>query len=177
MEFECVSVGRGYIRAGHYRQLSVSILPLSRCNCPVWWCSAQRIKIAMIAGGNHTIISVSTPYGFWERIAPQGHFLAALRAPHQSADWFAMTFVDRYSPMFVPIRRAGDSDRSREPDGVMLPPAKQDVTGRRPMPTNYNLSGGFLPLTDVWGSGYTGFMRRGSFGKVCDPGGKLRGEI
>ena len=26
--------------------------------CPLWgWCSAQRIEIAMIAGGNHTLVS------------------------------------------------------------------------------------------------------------------------
>ena len=43
--------------------------PLSRCGgsspfrgafsrCPLWgWCSAQRIKIIMIAGGNHTSVS------------------------------------------------------------------------------------------------------------------------
>ena len=28
----------------------------------VGWCSAQRIKIIMIAGGNHTLIDMTPPY-------------------------------------------------------------------------------------------------------------------
>ena len=37
------------------------VLLIWLCNCPTesaWWCSAQRIKNPMIAGGNHTLIQV-----------------------------------------------------------------------------------------------------------------------
>ena len=45
--------------------------------CPLWgWCSAQRIKIAMIAGGNHTSVSC--------RAAAKGVSSVALSCSHSS---------------------------------------------------------------------------------------------
>ena len=47
--------------------------------CPLWgWCSAQRIRIAMIAGGNHTSVSC--------REAAKGVPLAALSCYHSTDD-------------------------------------------------------------------------------------------
>ena len=37
-------------------------LVLRNCTWSAGWCSAQRIKIPMIAGGNHTIIYITPPY-------------------------------------------------------------------------------------------------------------------
>ena len=45
--------------------------------CPLWgWCSAQRIKIVMIAGGNHTSVSC--------RAAAKGVSLVTLRCYHST---------------------------------------------------------------------------------------------
>ena len=46
--------------------------------CPLWgWCSAQRIKIAMIAGGNHTSVSC--------RAAAKGVSLVTLNCYHSTS--------------------------------------------------------------------------------------------
>ena len=47
--------------------------------CPLWgWCSAQRIKIAMIAGGNHTSVSC--------REAAKGVLLVTLSGYHSTGN-------------------------------------------------------------------------------------------
>jgi len=76
---------------------SLQYLPccLSRSNFDTGsagWCSAQRIKMAMIAGGNHTIMQISPPYE-----------LRSLRAFPDQAPTGTLTTWMRFSSMtFAP---------------------------------------------------------------------------
>ena len=47
---------------GDFRMLLPSAMWICETNPPGGWCSAQRINIIMIAGGNHSTIRVTLPY-------------------------------------------------------------------------------------------------------------------
>ena len=60
--------------------------------CPLWgWCSAQRIKIAMIAGGNHTSVSC--------REAAKGVSLVTLSCYHSTNDTPSVSLCSTAPPL------------------------------------------------------------------------------
>ena len=71
-----------------------------RPRCPLWgWCSAQRIKIVMIAGGNHTSVSC--------REAAKGVSLVILSCYHSSNNTPSVSLAGSEVPSSLPAPPPG----------------------------------------------------------------------
>ena len=71
--------------------------------CPLWgWCSAQRIKIVMIAGGNHTSVSC--------RAAAKGVALVVLSRHHSSNNTPSVSLAGSEVPSSLPAPPSGSQE-------------------------------------------------------------------